>query len=101
MYPQPAYTFTTISRAALPMAVMLLPRWLPAGRFEGREYVALNPVRQDKHLGSFRVNITTGKWADFACNARGGDMISLYAYVHQVSQRDALHQVARLIGRAR
>jgi hypothetical protein len=41
-------------------------RWLPQGRREGCDWVALNPTRYDRHLGSFRVNLRTGLWADFA-----------------------------------
>ena len=33
---------------------------------QGEELVALNPHRDDKHLGSFRFNVNTGQWADFA-----------------------------------
>ena len=31
--------------------------------------------------GSFSVSITTGVWADFATDDRGGDLVSLYAYL--------------------
>ena len=54
------------------------------GRQEGREWVALNPTRADKNCGSFRVNLDTGAWADFADgDARGNDVVSLYAYLHK------------------
>ena len=65
------------------MAVLpaLLRRWLPDGRIEGNEYVARNPRRSDRRLGSFKINLRTGRWADFAFDARGGDPISLAAYL--------------------
>lgn len=58
----------------------LLARWLPDGRTLGKEFTARNPCRRDRHDGSFKVNLCTGKWADFATDARGGDAISLAAY---------------------
>jgi hypothetical protein len=63
--------FEAISRTALAVLPALLGRWLPDGRFEGNEYTALNPRRADRRPGSFKVNIRTGKWADFACDVTG------------------------------
>lgn len=61
--------------------------WLPQGRQEGDEWVAINPVRPgDKSLGSFRFNMVTGLWSDFADNGNessGSDAVSLYAYLHR------------------
>lgn len=56
--------------------------WLPSGRQDGREWVALNPTRDDKTAGSFKVNLDTGQWMDNATDDRGGDAISLYAYLN-------------------
>ena len=57
--------------------------WLPDGRQEGAEWVARNPTRHDEHLGSFRINCDTGAWCDFANpDARGNDVVSLYAYLN-------------------
>jgi hypothetical protein len=44
----------------------LLAQWLPDGKREGREWVARNPTRPDTHLGSFKTNLDTGIWCDFA-----------------------------------
>jgi putative DNA primase/helicase len=38
--------FKGIADTALASAKSLLHEWLPGGRFEGREYVALNPHPQ-------------------------------------------------------
>ncbi len=69
--------FDRINRAALAKLPALLHRWLPDGRLIGREYEARNPTRADRRPGSFRVNVSTGKWADFATGDGGGDVISL------------------------
>lgn len=62
-------------------AETLVPQWLPDGKRVGREWVARNPTRHDSNPGSFSVNLVSGAWADFATNDRGGDLISLYAYL--------------------
>jgi len=59
---------------------------LPTGRIERNELVALNPTRDDKTLGSFRVNLINGKWIDWATSDKGSDIISLCAYLHGTSQ---------------
>jgi putative DNA primase/helicase len=89
----------SIARLALPHSRALLQRLLPGGRFRGREYVALNPTRLDRHLGSFRVNSETGCWADFAVEgASGGDLVSLCAYLRGMRQGEAAAEIARMLG---
>ena len=73
-----------------------LPSWLPAGRYSNHEYVALNPTRLDRHLGSFCINTRTGKWKDFATDDKGGDIISLYAYLKGIKQSEALAELLRM-----
>ena len=90
--------FDRINSAALAVLPALLARWLPDGRREGREYVALNPRRDDRHLGSFRINMQTGCWADFADGARGGDPVSLAAYLFNLSQAEAARHLAAMLG---
>ena len=53
----------------------------PNGKVSGVEYVALNPRRNDKNLGSFKINLASGRWADFAIGEGGSDLISLVAYI--------------------
>ena len=73
--------------------------WLPGGRMQGAEYVVLNPIRNDNRPGSFRINTATGVWADFAVSdARGGDMISLRAYLDGTSQIVAARTLAAELG---
>ena len=71
-----------------------LGRWLPGGHIAAGEYVALNPNRSDKTAGSFRVNLRTGKWADFATNDKGRDLISLYAYLNNITNSDAARELS-------
>ena len=83
-----------INYAAINIACMmhfpgLVEQWLPDGHRQGGEWVALNPTRADRHKGSFRINLGTGLWSDFATGDRGGDPISLYAYLNGTSQSQA------------
>ncbi len=93
-----AINFGAINQAALARLPDLLHRWLPDGRIEGAEYVARNPTRADRRLGSFKVNLTTGKWADFATGDRGGDPVSLAAYLAGCGQAEAARELAVMIG---
>ena len=76
----------------------LLARWLPDGRVIGREYEARNPRRVDRHPGSFRVNLRTGRWSDFATGDKGGDPVSLAAYLFGLQQADAARRLADMLG---
>jgi hypothetical protein len=60
--------------------------------------VALNPRRVDRSLGSFKVNRFNGKWCDFATGDKGGDPISLVAYVEGITQGEAARRLARMLG---
>lgn len=62
-------------------AADVVPAWLPDGKRNGHEWIARNPTRNDKTIGSFAINLNTGKWADFASGDEGGDLVSLYAYL--------------------
>lgn len=90
--------FPKIHRAALRILPCLLRRWLPDGRVVGHEYVARNPRRADRHPGSFKINLETGQWADFACGVAGGDVVSLAAYLANVRQIDAARLLTSALG---
>ncbi len=81
--------FADINKAALSALPALVARWLPGGRAVGSEYIVRNPRRPDCKADSFKINLRTGRWADFASGDRGGDPISLVAYIHGMSQGDA------------
>jgi hypothetical protein len=90
--------FDLINGAALRELRALLTRWLPDGRFEGQEFVARNPRRADHNPGSFKVNLRTGRWADFATGDRGGDPVSLAAFLFGLSQVEAARKLAHMLG---
>jgi hypothetical protein len=90
--------FRRIAEVALGSADLIVRRWLPDGRREGAEWCAINPTRNDQRKGSFKVNLKTGRWSDFATGQRGGDLISLAAALHGLSQADAAVRVATMVG---
>ena len=90
--------FAEINRAALAAFPAVLARILPGGKRVGAEIVALNPRRADRRLGSFKINRYNGRWADFASGHKGGDPISLVAYLADVSQGEAARLLAQMLG---
>jgi hypothetical protein len=93
-----AIDFATIGRLALRHAHAICGRVLPGGRRVGNEYVVRNPKRDDENVGSFKVNLQTGRWADFATGERGGDLISLVAWRYDAPQLVAARQLAIFVG---
>ncbi|WP_156840812.1 hypothetical protein [Novosphingobium aquimarinum] len=90
--------FGRVNRAALSNANAIVRGLLPEGRLEGHEWVARNPLRPDRRLGSFKVNVSTGRWADFATGDGGGDLVSLAAFVAGLPQREAAIRLAESMG---
>jgi hypothetical protein len=93
-----ATDFRLIADTALSRSSTLIPAWLPGGKWQGDEWVARNPKRNDQHSGSFKVNRKTFAWADFATADRGRDAVSLYAWLHDLTQGDAARRLAVELG---
>jgi hypothetical protein len=47
--------------------------------------------------GSFKVNLRSGRWADFANDQKGGDAISLAAHLYGLSQLEAARKLAGML----
>ncbi|ATA54569.1 virulence protein E [Variovorax boronicumulans] len=94
----PPINFEALAAALLSRALELVSDWLPGGVRRGDEYVcgSLNGGKGD----SCSVNLTNGRWADFAGDDRdkGGDLISLYAAIKMISMGQAALQLARSEG---
>jgi hypothetical protein len=88
--------FTELSNILNANALYYLYKWLPGGKIKGSEYLIHNPLREDKHP-SLSINYNTGKWADFAINQRGRDLISLYAYINGLKNGEAAKQLQQII----
>ena len=96
MSPQEDF-YTKINQRALRVLPALLERWLPEGKQCGQEYFALNPKRHDQKIGSFKINTQNGKWADFATDDRGGDVVSLVAYLHNITRKEAIKKLLKIL----
>lgn len=87
------------ARAALNACPNLLFAWLPGGKLHGVEYDVLNPLRDDRTTGNFRINIQTGRWADFAApEFRGNDLVSLRATLDGSSLYEAALVIRQQLG---
>jgi hypothetical protein len=75
----------------------LVPQLLPGGRRESGEWVARNPTRNDAKPGSFKVNLRSGVWCDFATRDKGGDIIDLKAYLDGKSRLEAARDLATML----
>jgi hypothetical protein len=56
-----------------------------------------NPRRNDRRPGSFSVNVRTGRWADFASGDKGGDVVSLAAFIFNLEQGEAARRLAKML----
>ena len=88
--------FAAVNGAALPHLEALCCRWLPGGRRIGREWVC-GSLRGEAGA-SCKVNLRTGRWADFDTGEKGGDPVSFAAAVHRLSQADAGRRLAAMLG---
>jgi hypothetical protein len=89
--------YRRIAEAARANSEGVVRQWLPNGKRVGPEWTALNPRRDDRHIGSFRINLRTGAWADFATNDHGGDLVSLAAYLFCLNQAEAALRLAQML----
>lgn len=86
-----------VDNLALPHLRYLLSCWLPNGKVQGDQYIALNPTRDDRNLGSFQINIKTGLWADFATNDKGKGAVSLARYLFGKNEQAAITQILTMM----
>jgi uncharacterized protein (DUF927 family) len=89
--------FNAVSSAALKALSIVVPQLLPGGHRESGEWVARNPTRNDAKPGSFKVNMSSGVWCDFATGDKGGDLIDLKAYLDGKSKLEAARELALLL----
>jgi len=69
--------FQGLAGALIAQAPGILFSWFPAGKLHGNEF-RIGNIAGDAGE-SLSINIRTGKWADFASEMSGGDLISVYA----------------------
>ncbi len=74
---------------------------LTGGKNQAREYLPINPTRNDHKPGSLSINRDSGAWSDFATDDRGGDLVALGAYVLGCRQIEAAERLADYLGIAK
>lgn len=80
--------FDGLGRDLLAQADTLVPQWLPNGKRHGREWCVGS--LEGESGNSLKINLHTGIWKDFADDGvGGGDLISLYAAVFHLTQKQA------------
>ncbi len=85
--------FSTLADHLRSQSRIFLPGWLPGGKPRGREYVCAS--LRGGNGDSFSVNMDTGAWADFAVpGVTGGDLISLYAAINNIRQKEAFEKLS-------
>ena len=89
--------FREIARWALPQLPTILDLHGVEHRRAGAEIEMINPTREDRRFGSFRVNMRTGFWSDFATGDTGGDVIALVAYLCGCRQIDAARRICDIL----
>lgn len=83
--------FKRLNSELLSQAHFLLSQWLPGGRIIGNEYTCGDLSGGEGQ--SLKININTGLWCDFAADIKGGDLVSLYAAIHGMSQIEAAREL--------
>lgn len=68
--------------------------WLPDGEEENGQWSATNPLRHDVHRGSFKINLETGAFNDYADDEMvGRDAVTLYAKLNGLSNFEAAKEI--------
>jgi hypothetical protein len=83
--------FSALAQRLLISADTLVPQWLPGGKRRGHEWVCGDLAGGEGD--SCSVNLLSGRWADFATGDRGGDLIDLYAAIHEIDLGEAYRQL--------
>lgn len=92
----PSIDFQELKKALNPFVNELIFEIAPGGKLVGREYQAASIYGGAG--SSFSFNLDSQKWADFANpEHKGGDIISLYAVVNNITQIEAAKTLAKQI----
>lgn len=88
--------FAALAKALLERADTLVEQWLQGGKKQGYNWMCGGfeggPGR------SLGVNLRTGAWGEFAGDEKGGDLISLYAAIHNLNNGQAARELMRQLG---
>jgi len=74
----------------------LIASQFPGGRWEGRDWWVLSPLRADAKIGSFHIS-EDGTWYDFS-TTEGGDFIDLISRAKKLELKDAAEFIIEASG---
>jgi putative DNA primase/helicase len=92
----PPIKIRELAEALLDHIDTLVPDWLRGGTRRGHEWVCGSLTGEPG--GSFSVCLSgakAGQWADFNTDDKGGDLVSLYAAIHNINNAEAAVRLAR------
>lgn len=90
-----------LDAALLPQAEAVLSKIIGSVALKGRELLMLNKERGDNSLGSFKFNIDTGAWADFAAEDMSGHgIVGLVSKYFTLSTQAAIAKIRDELGDA-
>ncbi|MCK7581743.1 MAG: AAA family ATPase [Chromatiales bacterium] len=90
-----------VAARAIPHLEAICAHWLPDGKRQGHDWVALNPTRDDQTPGSFSVSLLTGGCIDHATGDQCHDIVSTVRYLDGLqNQVEAARKVAEFLGTA-
>lgn len=91
--------FDEVKAALRQRSRSFLEELLPGGVWSGNEYAPRNPKRSDARPGGpFSINAETGAWFDSVAGEKGGDLISLFAYLRDLKPGQACNELAHQLG---
>ena len=98
MTPRRSIPFAAINAAALAALPSILNRFAPGGTIRAGEWEGRNPNRADRKPGSFKVNVRSGMWSDFATGDSGNDPVSLVAFLTGLPMGEAARRLGSMLG---
>lgn len=92
------FNFAALAAELLKQADTLVPLWLPGGKLEKHTHEYVCASLSGGEGDSCKVNLRTGKWADFATDDAGKDLIGLYACIRGLEMGKAAYELAADLG---
>lgn len=71
-------------------ALPTMPQTRHAGWVDG----GLCPFHDDQHRGNFRVNLDSGAFCCFSCDAKGGDILAFHQRRHGLDFQETIRDLA-------
>lgn len=98
--PLPPIKFEALADALLGRITSLIEQWLPGGKMSGTEYFVHSQWRSEKtpSLSVCMKGAHAGRWQDHGGEHKGGDLTSLYAAIHGMTNGAAAVELARQYG---